>query len=71
MTELAPRIAADPAVCHGQPVVQETRVLVSVLVGQVAAGLTVDEVAAAYRVQREDVLSALSYAAKLVEGEEA
>ncbi len=69
MVDLAPHITADPAICHGQPVVRGTRVLVSVLVGQVAAGMPVDEVAEAYRVARADVLAALAYAARLVEGE--
>lgn len=57
MVDLAPRISADPAVCHGKPVIKGTRVLVSVLVGQVGAGVQVDEIAREYRVQKDDVLA--------------
>lgn len=69
MVDLAPRISADPAVCHGKPVIKGTRVLVSVLVGQVGAGVQVDEIAREYRVQKDDVLAAVAYAATLLEGE--
>lgn len=64
--EIAPRIAADKDVCHGKAVIQGTRVPVEVLVGHVAAGMTVDRVAEEYAVTREDVLAALAYAARLV-----
>lgn len=69
MVDLAPRISADPAVCHGKPVIKGTRVLVSVLVGQVGAGISVDEIAREYGVQRDDVLAAVAYAAHLLDGE--
>ena len=69
MVDLAPHISADPAVCHGKPVIKGTRVLVSVLVGQVGAGVAVDEIAREYRVQKDDVLAAVAYAATLLEGE--
>ena len=70
MVEVAPRITADPAVCHGQPVIHGTRVLVSILIGRLAGGMTVEAVADAYAVTREDVLAALSYAADAVRGEQ-
>ena len=70
MREIAPRIVVDPNVRAGRPVIKGTRVPVDILVGQVAAGLTVDEVADEYGVAREDVLAALSYAAKVVASEE-
>ncbi len=69
MVDLAPRISADPAVCHGKPVIKGTRVLVAVLVGQVGAGVAVDEIAREYRVAKDDVLAAVAYAARLLEGE--
>jgi len=70
MREIAPRIVVDPNVRAGRPVIKGTRVPVDILVGQVAAGLTADEVADEYGVAREDVLAALSYAAKVVANEE-
>jgi uncharacterized protein (DUF433 family) len=41
-----------------------------VLVGKVAGGMAVDEVAAEYQVTREDVLAALSYATRRLEEEQ-
>ncbi|HEX5761280.1 MAG TPA: DUF433 domain-containing protein [Thermoanaerobaculia bacterium] len=70
MREIAPRIVVDADVRGGRPVIKGTRVPVDILVGQVAAGLTADEVADEYGVAREDVLAALCYAAKVVANEE-
>jgi uncharacterized protein (DUF433 family) len=63
--ELAPRIAADPMVCHGQAVVAGTRVPVAVVVGSLAGGMTVAEVAREYDLAESDVRAALKYAAEL------
>ena len=70
MKEIAPRIVVDPEVRFGRPVIQGTRVLIDVLVGKVAGGVPLDEVAEEYGVAREDVLAALCYAAKIVAGEQ-
>lgn len=70
MKEIAPRIAVDANVRSGRPVIKGTRVPVDILIGQVAAGLTADEVADEYGVEREDVLAALAYAAKVIANEE-
>ena len=61
--EIAPGISVDPEVRFGRPVVRGTRVPVDVILGQLAAGLTADEVASAYGITRQDVLAALAYAA--------
>jgi len=66
MREIAPRITVDEKVRFGKPVIQGTRVAVETIVGHVAAGMTVDDVAKAYDVTRDDVLACLSYAAKMV-----
>lgn len=60
------RIEIDPQVQHGNPVIKGTRVAVHILVGSVAGGMGVDEVAEAYGVSAEDVKAALAYAADLV-----
>jgi uncharacterized protein (DUF433 family) len=67
--QLAPRITATADVCGGRAVVQGTRVPVDVLVGQVAAGLAVDDVAREYHVTRDDVFACLAYAASVVGAE--
>jgi uncharacterized protein (DUF433 family) len=69
MTVIAPRIAVDPQVHFGKPVIQGTRVPVSVVVGAVAAGDSTEEVASEYGLTPQDVRAALSYAAKVLEEE--
>ncbi len=68
--QLAPRISAATDVCHGQPVVAGTRVLVSVVVRDVGLGIALDEVAAQYDITREDVQACVAYAASIVAGEQ-
>lgn len=68
--QIAPRITVDSTVRFGRPVIEGTRVPVDVVLGQLSGGMTVDEVADEYGLQREDVLAALAYAAQLVAREE-
>lgn len=63
--EFAPRIVADPEVCHGQAVVAGTRVPVAVVVGGLAGGMSVAEVSREYDLSEGDVRAALKYAAEL------
>jgi uncharacterized protein (DUF433 family) len=70
MKEIAPRIVVDKNVAFGKPVIRGTRVPVALLVGKLAGGMEVDQVAHEYEVQREDVLAALSYAARLLNDEQ-
>src|SRR5262245_48816303 len=63
---LAQRIASDPTVKFGRPVIAVTRVPVDVILEEVANGMTLDEVAAQYGVTLDDVRAALAYATKLV-----
>ena len=64
--EIAERITVDSAVRFGHPVIQGTRVPVSVIVGQVAAGLALSEVADEYGITVADVQAALRYASTIV-----
>ena len=58
------RITQDPAVMGGKPCIRGLRVTVGMIVGQIGAGRTVDELLADYPyLQREDILDALRYAA--------
>jgi len=60
------RISVDPAVCHGQACIQGTRIMVSVVLDNVAAGVSVDELLRSYpTLSAEDVQAALEYAAEL------
>lgn len=59
-----PRITQDPAIMGGKPCIRGLRVTVGMIVGQIAAGRTVDELLADYPyLEREDILEALRYAA--------
>ena len=71
MTHWHDHITALPAVCHGKPCVRGTRVLVSVVLDNLADGLTADEIVAEYPpLTRADVSAAVRYAATLVREEE-
>ncbi|MEA2921283.1 MAG: hypothetical protein QOF07_1246 [Bradyrhizobium sp.] len=59
-----PRITQDPAVMGGKPCIRGMRVTVGMIVGQIGAGRTVDELLIDYPyLQRDDILEALRYAA--------
>jgi uncharacterized protein (DUF433 family) len=60
-------ISVDPAVCHGKACIRGTRIMVSVILDNVAAGVTRGEILASYpSVKSEDIDAALAYAAELV-----
>ena len=59
-------ITVDPDVCHGQACIAGTRVTVTVILDNLAAGLTAEEVAESYpSVSTEAVTAALQYATEL------
>lgn len=60
------RIAIDPDVMGGKPVIKGTRVPVQVIVGALAGGDTTDDVCASYNVTEQDVRAALTYAAEVL-----
>jgi len=59
---LSERFQIDPAVCHGQPVIRDTRVPVSMVLGSLAGGMSLDEIADEYGVTPEDIQAALNVA---------
>ena len=65
------RIVCTPGVVSGKPRIKGTRVTVGAILGQLAAGHSVDDVLRDFPfIQREDVLAALQYAAwRAQEGE--
>jgi len=61
------RITADPARMGGVPCIRDLRVTVSMILGQLAGGVTIDQLLADYPyLERADVLAALEYAAAIV-----
>lgn len=60
------RISVDPEVCHGKPCIRGTRIFISVILDNLAAGQTIDQVIESYPgLTTEDIQAALSYAAEL------
>jgi len=58
------RITQNPAVVGGKPCIRGMRVTVGMIVGQIGAGVAIDQLLADYPyLEREDVLEALRYAA--------
>jgi uncharacterized protein (DUF433 family) len=60
------RVSVDPAVCHGKACIRGTRVMVSVILDNIAAGVERAEILASYPSLRpDDITAALAYAAEL------
>ncbi len=65
------RITRDPSVMGGKPCIRGMRVTVGMIVGQIGAGHSIDELLVDYPyLEREDILQALRYAAWLAEERE-
>jgi uncharacterized protein (DUF433 family) len=59
-------ITVDPNVCHGQACIKGTRVMVSVVLDNLAEGVPQGEILRSYpSLTRESIRAALSYAAEL------
>ena len=64
--EISPGITVDKDVRFGKPVLKGTRVDVTLILGQLAAGATYDEIIDQYGVTRGGILAALNYAAGIL-----
>ena len=63
-------ISVDPKICHGQACVTGTRILVSVVLDNLAAGIPEQEILASYpRLTRESIQACIAYAADLAREE--
>jgi len=60
------RITVDPQVCHGQACIRGTRIMVSVVLDNLAAGLRPEEIIRSYPpLTLDDISAALGYATEL------
>ncbi len=59
------RICVDPNVCHGKACIKGTRIMVSVILDNLAAGESPARIAEAYHLDPDDINAALMYAAAL------
>ena len=65
MSELE-RITVDPEICLGQPTIRGMRITVSIILKQIASGLTSHDILKAYpELEEEDIVQAIKYAAWL------
>ncbi len=59
-------ITVDPAICHGRACIKGTRIMVSIVLDNLAAGLTWDGLLSSYpSLTREDLQAVMAYAAEL------
>ena len=66
------RIAVDPKILGGKPVVKGTRIPVYLVVELLASGMTEAEILKEYPgLHRDDIRAALEYASKILREEEA
>ena len=64
------RITVDPNICHGKPVIKNTRVLVSNILADLAAGFTYDTIIENYpNISKKDIKAALQFGSELAQFE--
>jgi uncharacterized protein (DUF433 family) len=60
------RISADPSICHGKACIKGTRIMVSVILDNLAEGISESEILKSYpSLTKEDIKSSIAYAAEL------
>ncbi|HCI78371.1 MAG TPA: hypothetical protein DHW02_01620 [Ktedonobacter sp.] len=62
--ELYPGVVADTSLLGGKPVIKGTRVPVTLVLGQLASGMSMEEVMYEYYLSLENIRAALGYAAQ-------
>jgi uncharacterized protein (DUF433 family) len=60
------RISIDPNICRGQAYIKGTRVIMSVILENLAAGDSWESIKEGYHVTREDIQAALCYTANII-----
>ena len=64
-------IVIDPKVCHGKPCIKGTRILVSGILSQLAAGYDFTKVKAGFpELEDRHILAAIQYAREVIEEED-
>jgi uncharacterized protein (DUF433 family) len=64
--DLLQRISIDPEICFGKPCIRGTRIWVSLIIENLAEGVSEEEILEAYpSLTADDIKAALAYAAEL------
>jgi uncharacterized protein (DUF433 family) len=59
-------VSVDPKICHGKACIKGTRIMVTVILDNLAAGETPDRILASYpTLTKDDIEAALRYASEL------
>jgi uncharacterized protein (DUF433 family) len=67
MTNWQDRISVDPNICHGKACIKGTRIMVSVILDNLAAGETPERILRSYpSLHADDIQAALGYASEMV-----
>jgi len=65
------RIASDPDIMLGKPVIRGTRITVELILRKLSEGMAIEELLEAYpHLTKEDIFAALSYSADVISQEE-
>jgi uncharacterized protein (DUF433 family) len=60
------RISVDPLICHGKACIKGTRIMVCIILDNLAVGISQDEILKSYpTLKPEDIQAAIAYAAEL------
>lgn len=63
---LSKRISIDPYILHGKPTIRGLRYSVEMILELLSSGMSTEEILTDYQdLEREDILAALEYAARL------
>ena len=63
---LLDRITIDPDICHGKPCIRGLRYPVETILELLSSGMSIEDILADYEdLEREDILAALEFAARL------
>ncbi len=64
--ELLARISIDPKVCFGKPCIRGHRIWVSLILDQLAGGMTTQQILKEYpQLSEDDVLACIAYGAEM------
>jgi len=58
-------ISIHPSICHGKPVIEGTRVLVSTVLGALSGGDSIEMVCEDYRLTEPQISAALEFASNI------
>jgi len=61
-------ISVDPDICNGKPTIAGTRIMITNILGMIAGGYDIDKILEEYpELTKEEVISALDYASRVVD----